>query len=291
VLSVELLKKIKLIEITTRKCVNDLMSGQYKSHFKGHGVQFSEHRVYVSGDDVRHIDWKASARTREPLVKKFEEERELTVLLIVDGSGSQFFGSNKLLKSEVTANIGGMLAAAATHTGDRVGAIFFGGEVEKIIPPKKGKHPVLHIIQEILTYRPKTKGTNLAAALDASRRLLKHSGVVFILSDFLTENYERPLKRLCRKHDVVAISIEDEREEIIPDIGRIRLADPETGEKHIFNTGSYSFKKWFQDFKSKHEGKKKETLRGKHLDYLKIKTEEDFADVLVRFFKNRRRSH
>src|SRR3954454_1884890 len=157
----EILKKVRLIEITTRKMVDDVMSGSYRSSFKGQGVQFSDHRVYQPGDDVRHIDWKVSARSREPLIKKYEEERELTVFLVVDVSGSEGFGSSSKLKSEMAAEIAGMLAYAAIHTGDKVGVLLFGGEVEKIIPPKKGKQHILRVIRDILTFRAKTKGTDL----------------------------------------------------------------------------------------------------------------------------------
>lgn len=289
-LSQELLKKVRMIEIVSRKRISDLMSGQYRSHFKGHGVQFSEHRIYVPGDDVRHMDWKVSARTRDPLIKKFEEERELSVLLIVDGSGSQFFGSKKYLKSEITASVSGMLAYAATHTGDKVGVIFFGGKVEKIIPPKKGRQHVLRIIRDVLTYRPQTPGTHLAAALEAACRLLKQSGVVFILSDFMAENFDMPLKRLCRRHDVVAISIEDEREEHVPSLGRVLLRDLEAGVEKIVDTSSFMFQKWFQDFRATQIKNRKSLLKGRKLEFLSIKTEDGFDDVLIRFFKTRARS-
>ena len=203
----ELIKKVRLIEITTRKMVDDVMSGSYRSSFKGQGVQFSEHRVYQPGDDVRHIDWKVSARSREPLLKKYEEERELTVFLVVDVSGSESFGSDRKLKSQIAAEIAGMLAYAAVHTGDKVGVLLFGGRVEKIIPPKKGKQHILRVIRDILTYQHRTRGTDLKGALDAAGRIMKHSGVVFVISDFMAENYDISLKRLARRHDVVAVSI------------------------------------------------------------------------------------
>src|SRR3954467_6012417 len=161
----ELIRKVRRIEITTRKMVDDVMSGSYRSSFKGQGVQFSEHRVYLPGDDIRHIDWKVSARSREPLIKKYEEERELTVFLVVDVSGSENFGSFKKLKSEMAAEIAGMLAYAAIHTGDKVGVLLFAGQVEKIIPPKKGKQHILRVIRDILTFRSKTRGTDLKGAL------------------------------------------------------------------------------------------------------------------------------
>ena len=210
----DLLRRVRQIEITTRKMVDDVMSGSYRSTFKGHGVQFSEHRLYVPGDDVRHIDWKVSARSRDPLIKKYEEERELTVLLVVDVSGSEAFSSARKLKSEVAAEIAGMLAYAASHTGDKVGVMLFAGEVEKIIRPKKGRQHILRIIRDMLAYRPTTRGTDLAGALDGAGRMMKHAGVVFVLSDFLAEGYELPLKRLARRHDVIAVNVGDERESL-----------------------------------------------------------------------------
>src|SRR6478672_9943959 len=184
-LSEELRKKVRLIEIQNRKVIDNVLTGQYRSHFKVHGVQFSEHRLYVPGDDIRHINWNVSARTRDPLVKKFEEERELSVFLVVDLSKSESFSSSTKLKSEVAAEIAGMLAYAASHTGDKVGVMLFAGEVEKIIRPKKGRQHILRIIRDMLAYRSTTKGTDLAGALDGAGRIMKHAGVVFVLSDFL----------------------------------------------------------------------------------------------------------
>lgn len=285
----ELLRKVRRIEVTTRKIVDDVMSGQYRSHFKGHGIQFSEHRIYSPGDDVRHIDWKVSARTREPLIKKFEEERELTVLLIVDVSASEVFGSTHHLKSEVVAELGGMLTYAASQTGDKVGAILFAGEVETIIPPKKGRHHVQRVIRDLLGYEPKTKGTDLAGALEAAGRILKHSGVVFILSDFLTDSpYEVPLQKLARKHDVVAVWIRDQREMEIPAMGLLRLVNPETGKETWVNPASYGFKRWIKEFWKEHEEKTSGLFRKRKVETLKVYTQENHADVLVRFFNTRR---
>lgn len=285
----ELLRKVRLIEITTRKMVDDVMSGQYRSHFKGHGVQFSEHRLYVPGDDVRHIDWKVSARSRDPLIKKFEEERELTVLLLVDVSASEGFGSSRKLKSEVAAEIGGMLAYAASHTGDKVGVILFGGAIERIVPPKKGRQHILRIIRDLLSHRSTTRGTDLAGALDAAGRVLKHSGVVFVLSDFIAKGYELQLKRLARRHDVVAVSISDERENEVPALGQMLLLDPETGEERLVDTGSYAFKKWLKEFRSAHEAGLGTALKGGRIGHLRIQTKEDYGEAVVRFFKARSR--
>lgn len=288
-LSEDLLRKVRLIEISTRKVVNDVLSGQYKSHFKGHGVQFSEHRLYVPGDDVRHINWNVSARTRDPLVKKFDEERELSVFLVVDASASKAFGSDSKLKSEVAAEIGGMLAYAATHTGDKVGALFFAGEVEHIVPPKKGRQHILRLIRDLLVYTPKTQGTNLAAALESTARIMKHGGIVFIISDFLSEGYELPLRRLAKKHDVVAVVIQDERETQIPDVGQILMQDPETGEECFVDTSSYAFKKWFKDYRNQFETNLLTVLKNSQIENLKILTKEDYGEAVVRFFRARSR--
>ncbi|MBC7690374.1 MAG: DUF58 domain-containing protein [Methylotenera sp.] len=288
-LSEELRKKIRLIEISTRKLVDDAMSGQYKSHFKGQGVQFSEHRLYVPGDDVRHIDWKVSARSRDPLVKKYEEERELTVFLVVDVSASESFGSAEKTKSEVTAETAAMLASAAIHSGDRVGVLLFGGEVEKVIPPKKGRQHILRIVKDLLTYRPRTQGTDLAGALDAAGRIMKHSGVIFLISDFMANDYEFALKRLAKRHDVVAITVADERESEIPEIGTLLMMDPETGDERLVDTSSYAFKKWFTQYRNMHEQKTRLALKGARVDELKIVTKEDYGEALVRYFRARSR--
>jgi uncharacterized protein (DUF58 family) len=285
----ELLSKVRLIEITTRKMVDDLMSGSYKSNFKGHGVQFSEHRLYVAGDDIRHIDWKVSARSRDPMIKKFEEERELTVFLIVDVSASKGFGTTQKMKSELAAEIGGMLAYAAAHAGDKVGMLMFSGKVEKIVPPKRGRQHIMRIIRDILSFRPVSKGTDLKGALEGAQRIMKHSGVVFIISDFLAEGYEVPLKRLARKHDVIAINVTDEREMEVPDVGQILLADPETGEERLVDTSSYAFKKWLKEFRTAYDTNTRTAFKASGVEMLQVKTKEDYGAAVVRFFGARAR--
>ncbi|OFZ79774.1 MAG: hypothetical protein A3K03_10360 [Bdellovibrionales bacterium RIFOXYD1_FULL_44_7] len=288
-LSEELLRKVKLIELTTRRVVNDVMTGQYRSHFKGHGVQFSEHRLYVPGDDIRHIDWKVTARTKEPLIKKYDEERELTVFLVVDVSGSTSFGSSKKLKSEISAEIAGMLAYAAVHTGDKVGLMLFAGDIELIIPPKKGRQHILRIIRDVLVYKPRTKGTNLNRALEAANRIMKHCGIIFVISDFIADNYEIPLKKLSRRHDVVAINVGDEREGKIPEVGQILVLDPETGQERLINTESYSFKNWLKDYSTAKTTDTQTAVRASRVEQLEVFTEENYGDAVVRFF--RARSH
>jgi uncharacterized protein (DUF58 family) len=285
----ELLSKVRHIEITTRKLVDNLMSGSYKSNFKGAGVQFSEHRLYVAGDDVRHIDWKVSARSRDPLIKKYEEERELTVFLIVDVSASKSFGTTKKMKSELAAEIGGMLAYAAAHAGDKVGMLMFAGKVEKIVPPKRGRQHIMRIIRDILSFQATTKGTDLKGALESAQRIMKHNGVVFVISDFMAEDYEIPLKQLARRHDVIAINISDERETDIPDVGQILLVDPETGDERLVDTSSYAFKKWLKEFKTAHETDTQTAFKGGRVTMLSVKTKEDYGTAVVRFFGARAR--
>jgi uncharacterized protein (DUF58 family) len=285
-LSDEILRKVHLIEISTRKMVDEVMTGQYRSQFKGQGMTFSEHRLYVDGDDVRHVDWKVSARTRDPMLKKYEEERELTVFLIVDVSASKNFGSTKL-KAEAAAEIAGMLSYAAMHSGDKVGALLFGGEIERIVPPKKGKQHGLRIIRDVLTHEAKTRGTDLKGALESASRIMKHSGIIFIISDFLAEGYETTLRRLARRHDVIAISVGDTREFEIPDVGSLLLVDPESGEERFVDTSSYAFKKWHQEYLAQHEEKTQNALKGGQVELLRVRTQDDYADAVVRFFKKR----
>lgn len=285
----ELVERVRQIEISTRRMVNDVFTGDYRSQFKGHGIQFSEHRVYQAGDDVRHIDWKASARSRDPLVKKFDEERELTVLLVVDVSASGGFGTSARLKSETIAEVAGMLAYTATHTGDRVGALFFAGEVEKVIPPRKGRNHVLRIVRDVLSFEAKTRGTRLAEALESSSRIMKHAGIVFVLSDFIATGFDRPLKRLALKHDVVAIQVGDEREMGIPNTGTLAFIDPETGIESFVDTGSYAFRKWKEEETKKRSEALEAIFRSSGADWLRIMTKEDHGQAVVRFFHARHR--
>lgn len=287
-LSEEILRKVRQIEIHTRKTVTEVMSGNYKSLFKGHGMQFSEHRLYVDGDDVRHIDWKVSARTRDPMIKKYEEERELTVFLVVDVSASKLFGSTHRLKSEVAAEISGMLAWAAIQTGDRVGALFFSGSVQKIIPPRKGKIHVSRIIREVLTIQPSSRGTDLKGALESTERVMKHNGIVFIISDFIAHDYQKALSRLGRRHDVVAIRVGDERERSVPSIGQVLVLDPETGQERLIDTSSYLFQQWFKGV-SQQDSFKAMAGGGGTLEFLSVLTKDDYSDAVVRFFRARTR--
>jgi uncharacterized protein (DUF58 family) len=288
-LSEELRKKVKQIEITTKRVINDVMSGGYRSHFKGQGMQFSEHRVYVAGDDVRHIDWKASARTKEPLVKKYEEERELNVFFVVDFSGSGLFGSKKTTKTEASAEIAALLATVAERSGDKTGMLLFAGEVEKRIAPKRGRSHLLRLVRDILAVEPKTKGTNLRGALETAARIMKHQGIVFVISDFLAEDYETALKRLARKNEVVAVRVRDRHEWEIPNIGAIAVVDPETGEEGVVDPRSFRFRNWFEKYKKEVDARFKTACRNAGVEELAIETREDHVQAVIRFFQVRRR--
>ncbi len=283
----EAIKKIRQLELTTRRLIDDVMSGGYRSSFRGQGVQFSEHRIYVPGDDVRHIDWKVSARTRDTLVKKFEEERELTVLVVVDASASQGFGSRARLKSDAAIEIGGMLAFAAALSGDKVGLVMFSSEVEKIVPPRKGKAHVSRLLKELMGHRPRSRGTDLSVGLDAAGRVMKHQGIVVVVSDFLAEGYDLSLRRLARRHDVVAVQVQDAVEKELPSVGFLRVADPETGVSRVVETGSYLFKRWVSEFMAAHSTDRDTAFKSGRADHLVVDAADDMADALARFFRAR----
>jgi len=288
-LSEELLKKVKKIEFHSRKLVNDAMSGNYRSHFRGLGMQFSEHRVYEPGDDIRHVDWKASARGKELLIKKFEEERELNVFLVVDISGSELFGSNHQTKSQIIAEVGGMLAHAANYTGDKIGLMLFSSQIEKTIRPKKGRIHVQKIIRELLLSRSKGKGTQLKQALESTEKLMKHSGIVFIISDFIADGYHDVLKRLSKKHDVVAVSVQDKAEREIPLHGYVALTNPETGEDYFVDADQYSFKEWLKTQYDKREAGLVQLFKESKVEKLSIISDQDYGEAIVRFFQKRKR--
>ena len=283
-----LLKKVKRIEISTRRMMDAFMSGGYKSHFKGQGVQFSEHRQYTVGDDIRHIDWKVSARSREPLIKQYEEERELNVFIIADLSASVEFGSKNQAKKDLVTELGAMIAYAASTTGDKVGVLIVTDRVEKIIQLKKGKNHVLRIIRDLLTFPTKTGGTALKESLEETRRMMKNSGIVFILSDFKAEGYEKAIRQLARKHDVVAVQIEDPSEKELIKLGTFRFFDPETGSEIEVDPSRYSFQRAFQAHQKNFEQKTKQIFNHAGIEVLPVNTHEDHAEALLRFLKRRK---
>ncbi|SMC32250.1 DUF58 domain-containing protein [Moheibacter sediminis] len=282
----EIIKKVKRIELKSRRKANNLFMGEYHSSFKGRGMIFSEIRPYQYGDDVRNIDWNKTAHFNEPYVKIFEEERELTMILMVDISASENFGTRKQLKSETVAEICATLAFSAITYNDKVGLILFSEEVELFIPPKKGKKHVLRIIRELVNFEPKNKATNFEKALEFLMNSFKRKANVFVLSDFVDAgNYERNLKIAAKKHDITGIRIYDEKETFFPNIGLVTIQDNETGEKRLINTSSPAVRKNYEEFYAlaKLNFEKNFNLSG--AGNLNIRTDEDYIKPLLNYFK------
>ncbi len=283
----EILKKIRHIEIRTTRLVNDFFGGEYESVFKGQGIEFADVREYVPGDDIRTIDWNVTARFQRPFVKKYVEERELTVLFVVDMSGSQYFGSGERLKSEVAAEITALLALAAVKNKDKTGLLITTDEVEKYVPVKKGKLHALRVVREILYYQPARKRTSLAVGLEYLRRFLTRSAVIFVISDFLDENFEKALKILSRRHDVIAIHLKDRREETLPAAGLVELEDKETGEVLLVDTSLAGLRKTYEE-RARSRGEKLDRLfKTLGVDKVMISAEGSYVEPLMRFFKIR----
>jgi uncharacterized protein (DUF58 family) len=283
----ELIKKIRRIEISTNRLVNDVFSGQYHSTFKGQGMEFIEVREYQPGDDVRNIDWNVTARYGYPFIKKFREERELTVVLLVDLSRSGMFGTTRSLKEEIAAEIGALLAFSAIKNNDKVGLILFTNQVEKFVPPKKGEQHVLRLIREMLYFKPQGAGTDIDQALSFLSQVLTKRAVVFLISDFLNKGFERSLKMANRRHDIVAIKITDPREVELPKIGLIDLEDSETGEQMLIDTNDSRVRKYFSDYNLQEETERNRLFRSINIDHIDILTSESYVEPLVTFFKMR----
>ncbi|MDA9593902.1 MAG: DUF58 domain-containing protein [Flavobacteriaceae bacterium] len=283
----DLLKKVRKIEIKTRRLTNNIFGGEYHSAFKGRGMTFSEVRNYQFGDDVRTIDWNVTARYNEPFVKVFEEERELTLMLLVDVSGSEFFGTDKVLKKNIVTEISATLAFSALQNNDKVGLILFSDEVELYIPPSKGKTHVLRIIRELIEFKPKSKKTDISEALQFLIGVIKKKSIAFILSDFISENYEKTLKICAKKHDLTGIRIFDKMEESIPNMGIISMFDQETEEVKMIDTSSHSLRKKYELF-NKVNSKRFNQVFSKHgAGTLNCRTDESYVKKLLSYFKTR----
>jgi len=283
----ELLKKVRKIEIKTRGLSNHIFAGEYHSAFKGRGMSFSEVREYQYGDDVRTIDWNVTARFNHPYIKIFEEERELTVMLLIDVSQSSFFGTTTQMKNEMITEICAVLAFSAINNNDKVGVIFFSEKIEKFIPPKKGKTHILRIIRELLNFKPGNKGTNIQEVLRYLNNVMKKRSIVFILSDFMDKDYEDSLRIATKKHDVAGIHIFDTHETEIPNIGLVRMVDAETNQVMWVDTAKKkvrdSYKSWYE-----HNYKYfKETFLRSGADMVSIGTNESYVEALLKFFKKR----
>ena len=285
----EILKKVRRIEITTRGLVNDVLSGEYHSAFKGRGMNFAEVREYQYGDDIRSIDWNVTARTGSPFVKIFEEERELTVMLVVDVSASGDFGTRERLKGEVAVEICALLAFSAIKNNDKVGLIIFSDHVEQFVPPRKGRRHVLRVLRELLFHRPTGKKTDITAALDYLNHVQRKKAVTFLVSDFQDSGFEKALAVAGRRHDLIAVRVADERERTLPSLGFLELEDPETGERVTVNTSNARFREAFTARSTDARERLDRTLRRSGVDVIDIETGKPYGRPLMRFFKERMR--
>jgi uncharacterized protein (DUF58 family) len=283
----ELLKKIRRIEIRTSHLVNDALAGHYHSAFRGMGMEFEEVRPYQIGDDIRSIDWNVTARTGEPYVKIFREERELTVVLVVDLSRSQEFGTRGQFKRELVAEIGATLAFSAIKNNDKVGLILFTDRVEKFVPPRKGAGHVLRVIRELLAFEPAGRGTRLAAALEHLNRILRRKAVVFVISDFQDAHYEHALRLARQKHDVILIDVSDRRERDLPAVGLIELEDTESGRRVVVDSSSRAWRQDYRELVADFIEKRDRLLKRSRLDVIHVSTGDSFVEPLTRFFRQR----
>ena len=293
----DVLRQVRLIELRTRGLVASLFSGEYHSVFRGQGMEFAEVREYQPGDDVRNIDWNVTARIGVPYVKKHIEERELTVMLLVDLSGSEQFGTRGRFKAELAAEIAAVLALSAVRNNDRVGLIIFTDRIEHVVPPRKGRRHVLRLIRDVLAFRPKAQGTDVAAALDYVARLLPHRSILFVLSDFVpaggavqeTPAWEKTLKLVAQRHDLVAIRISDEAEEQLPDAGVLMLRDPETGELVGVDTSSEEVRAQYAERIAQEHASVQRVFRRVGVDEIGVRTGTSYVVPLLAFFRRRER--
>ena len=285
----DLLKKVRKIEIKTRGLSRNIFAGEYHSAFKGRGMAFSEVREYQFGDDIRNIDWNVTARYSTPFIKVFEEERELTVMLLIDVSGSREFGSFEKMKKDIITEIAAVLSFSAIQNNDKIGVIFFSDIIEKFIPPKKGKSHILRIIRELIDFHPQEKGTDITAAIRYLTNVIKKRCTTFVISDFMDDNkeLEMALSIANNKHDIVALKIFDERETVLPSIGMIKLKDAETGAYVWVDSSSRKTRKRYSDWWIKHAGQMDLMFKKCGVDYASINTSEDYVKSLMNLFKKR----
>jgi uncharacterized protein (DUF58 family) len=285
----EVIRQIRRLQLKARRAVEDLLGGEYHSVFKGTGIAFEEVREYQPGDDIRTIDWNVTARTGHPFVKRFIEERELTVVLAVDCSGSNQFGTRAQQKREVAAELAAVLAFSAIANNDRVGLVQFTDRVERFVPPRKGTRHVLRIIRDVLFYQPQHRGTSLREGLDFLNRVLHRRAIVFLLSDFLDQDYERSFKRTGRRHDLVAVRLTDPREEELPAVGLLELEDAETGARLLLDTSSRAVREAFAAAARKRREALIALARSARTDLVEVSTDGGHLDALIRFFRLRER--
>jgi len=283
----DIFKKVRKIEIKTRGLSNQIFSGEYHSIFKGRGMAFSEVREYQYGDDIRNIDWNVTARFNHPFIKIFEEERELTVMLLIDVSGSNNFGTQGQLKQDIVTEIAAVLSFSAIQNNDKVGVIFFSNIIEKFIPPKKGTSHILRIIRELINFKAENNGTNVAEALRYLTNIIKKKSTAFIISDFMDEGFDKAIQIANYKHDLIAIRVNDEREKEIPDVGMVRMLDAETGITKWIDTSSSKVRKLYAKRSAEKTAQLDKTFARFGVDMAKVYTGEDYVKPLINLFKKR----
>ena len=284
----DLIKKVRKIEIKTRGLSQNIFAGEYHSAFKGRGMMFSEVREYQYGDDIRDIDWNVTARHNHPYIKVYEEERELTVMLLVDVSGSRYFGAEGQEKREMIAEIAATIAFSASQNNDKIGALFFSDKIEKFSPPQKGKKHILLIIRELLDFKPESRGTDIGAAVRYFADAMKKRCTTFLISDFIDEHdYSKPLAVARNRHDVIALQVYDKRDTQMPDVGLMRVLDLETGSSRWIDTSSSRVRKAYGRWWYDRQQRMAETLRSRRIDFASVATDEDYVRALMGLFKNR----
>ena len=285
----EVLRKIRRIEITTSRLVTDFLSGQYESVFKGRGIEFDEVREYQPGDEIRAIDWNVTARMGHPFIKKFVEERQLTVMILLDASSSSSFGTTKRFKKELAAEVSAVLAFAAIQNNDRVGLIIFTDRIEKFVPPRKGLHHVLRVVREALYFSPKGKGTDIGGALRYLDSVIRRRAVTFVISDFFAKDFKKPLSIANKKHDVVAITITDPREIELPNAGIVELVDAETGKPYMIDTSSGKVRDRYAKNAVEIYGQRAKLFGSVGVDHIDISTGKSYIEEFIKFFRMRKK--
>lgn len=285
----DILRKIRRIEITTSKLVTDMLSGQYESVFKGRGIEFDEVREYQPGDEIRSIDWNVTARMGHPFIKKFVEERQMTVMILLDVSGSSYFGTTKRLKSELAAEISAVLAFSAIQNKDRVGLIIFTDRIEKTIPPRKGLSHVLRVIREALYFKPKGRGTDLAGALRYLDGITTRRVVAFIISDFFAKDYKKALSIANKKHDLIAVTITDPREITLPNVGLLEVQDAETGSSILVDTSNDALREKYRSRSAAMIENRGKVFSSVNMDHIDISTDKPYIEEFIKFFKKRKK--
>jgi uncharacterized protein (DUF58 family) len=283
----EILRQVKLLELKTRGLVNSLFTGEYRSVFKGQGMEFAEVREYQPGDEVRSIDWNVTARMGKPYVKRYIEERELTVMLVVDLSGSERFGTRARFKSELASELAAVLAMSAIRNNDRVGAVLFTDRIEHVVPPRKGRRHALRLMRDLLVFEPVGRGTDITAALEYTGKMLSHKAIVFVVSDFQSTDLEQPLKLLAQRHDVVAVTVDDPSEQQLPNIGQARFVDPETGATIDVDTSDDLVRSRFAEAVTEEMTARRRLLRRLAIDEIPVRTDGGVVDPLIKFFRAR----